>query len=233
MNWMIVLADSLAVFHAIWVAYILIASGLAIFGLLRHKALIYTYGILVCSTAVSNALTDKCLWTVLEQNLREAGGGTTYYGGFASHYLSSIGIHVTDLTVFFGLNAIMFSGLIAVLFWKWNEQAPTQKPAFSIFPSTVRKTVVLFLLLLIVSFIPQYTARAGGGGGGGGGGGIDCTGLIDLTADLVDNGYIAEIPLDPTDSTDDSSGYEISTNGSSIMITAPYAENGETIELTR
>lgn len=232
MNIYILLANLLAAFHAIWVLYILIASALAVFGLLKHKAFIYTYGILVCSTAVSNAITDKCLWTVLEQQLRTAGGGPTYYGGFASHYLSSIGIHVSDLTVFFGLNIIMFTGLAAILYWKRNERKPAKQPLFSIFPSTIRRTVILFLLLLIISFIPQYSARAGGGGGGGGGG-IDCTGLIDLTADLVDNGYMGEIPIDPTGSTDDSAGYEISTNGSSITVTAPYAENGETIQITR
>jgi prepilin-type N-terminal cleavage/methylation domain-containing protein len=61
-----------------------------------------------------------------------------------------------------------------------------------------------------------------------------CTGLIDLTVLTASAKYIAILPNDPNSGTVNSTGYNISkdVNGR-LTVTAPSAENGFTITVTR
>jgi type IV pilus assembly protein PilA len=61
-----------------------------------------------------------------------------------------------------------------------------------------------------------------------------CTGLIDLTVLTTNEKYITSIPKDPTSSTANSTGYNISKDANSrITVAAPSAENSATISVTR
>lgn len=62
----------------------------------------------------------------------------------------------------------------------------------------------------------------------------DCSNLIDLSVLVEDQTYLADIPQDPTGSSDNHTGYFISqsTNGR-ITVSAPHAEQGDTISVTR
>lgn len=60
-----------------------------------------------------------------------------------------------------------------------------------------------------------------------------CTGLIDLGVLTAGEKFVTSIPLDPTSSTTNSSGYSISkTANGRITVTASHAE-GKTISVTR
>jgi prepilin-type N-terminal cleavage/methylation domain-containing protein len=61
-----------------------------------------------------------------------------------------------------------------------------------------------------------------------------CTGLIDLSA-ITNNGtYLVSIPFDPTSSTPTSAAYTIVKNANGrVTVTAPNAESGATISVTR
>jgi type IV pilus assembly protein PilA len=59
------------------------------------------------------------------------------------------------------------------------------------------------------------------------------SGNIDLSTNLVDE-YIVEIPQDPSDGTAEDTGYTIcKTSGGRIEISAPSAENGQTVTVKR
>lgn len=61
----------------------------------------------------------------------------------------------------------------------------------------------------------------------------DCTDMVDLSV-LVDEGYLLEIPIDPSSASPNGTGYGIfKTPQDRITITAPGAERGAIIELTR
>jgi len=61
-----------------------------------------------------------------------------------------------------------------------------------------------------------------------------CTGLIDLSVLTASETYLVSMPNDPTGSTTNGAGYEISqsVNGR-ITVAAPDAEQGATISVTR
>lgn len=61
-----------------------------------------------------------------------------------------------------------------------------------------------------------------------------CTGLTDLGVLTTNEKYLVAIPADPTGASTNGAGYEIvkSANGR-VTVTAPDAENGETISVTR
>lgn len=61
-----------------------------------------------------------------------------------------------------------------------------------------------------------------------------CAGLIDLS-ELTENGiYIVSVPIDPQNESEDGTGYEISEDGNGrVTVSAPLAEQGETISATR
>jgi prepilin-type N-terminal cleavage/methylation domain-containing protein len=64
-------------------------------------------------------------------------------------------------------------------------------------------------------------------------GGI-CTGLIDLSVLTANQKYIVSMPLDPTASSTNGSGYFIAKSTSSrVTVSAPSAENSITISATR
>lgn len=64
--------------------------------------------------------------------------------------------------------------------------------------------------------------------------GGDCTGIIDLSVLTTNSEYLVSIPTDPTGSDANSAGYQISTTtGNRIVVSAPDAEEGETISVTR
>lgn len=64
--------------------------------------------------------------------------------------------------------------------------------------------------------------------------GATCTGLIDLTVLTTDEKYLTSMPFDPTGSTANGTGYEIGkTANGRVTVTAPNAEQGETITVKR
>jgi type IV pilus assembly protein PilA len=61
-----------------------------------------------------------------------------------------------------------------------------------------------------------------------------CTGLIDLTVLTTNEKYVTSMPKDPTSSTANSTGYNISKDANGrITVAAPSAENSATITVTR
>lgn len=61
-----------------------------------------------------------------------------------------------------------------------------------------------------------------------------CTGLIDLTVLTTNEKYITALPKDPSSSTANSTGYNISKSANGrVTIAAPSAENSVTISVTR
>lgn len=61
-----------------------------------------------------------------------------------------------------------------------------------------------------------------------------CTGLVDLGVLTLNEKYLTSIPVDPSSSTANNTGYRIvkSANGR-VTVSAPAAEQGETISATR
>ncbi len=65
-------------------------------------------------------------------------------------------------------------------------------------------------------------------------GAASCTGLIDLSVLTVNGKYLTAIPQDPQKITVNGNGYTISKNAyGRITVTAPLAEQGATITVTR
>ena len=61
-----------------------------------------------------------------------------------------------------------------------------------------------------------------------------CTGLIDLSVLSASGKYLVSIPKDPKTSTANDTGYAISQNANGrITVSAPGAEQGKTISVTR
>ena len=61
-----------------------------------------------------------------------------------------------------------------------------------------------------------------------------CTGLVDLGVLTTNEKYLTAIPTDPIGSSTNGAGYEISRSANNrITVSAPDAENGETISVTR
>lgn len=64
----------------------------------------------------------------------------------------------------------------------------------------------------------------------------DCTtdGLVDLSVLTANEEYLVSIPNDPTGAAGNGAGYEISQSANGrVTVSAPDAENGETIQVTR
>lgn len=62
----------------------------------------------------------------------------------------------------------------------------------------------------------------------------DCSGLIDLSALTTNEEYLVGIPADPNASTANGSGYTIrQTAGGRVQVSAPLAEYGNTISVSR
>ncbi|MFA9288626.1 MAG: type II secretion system protein [Weeksellaceae bacterium] len=75
-----------------------------------------------------------------------------------------------------------------------------------------------------ISTTPTEVCRTGG----------TCTGLIDLSVLTTNEKYLIKIPQDPTNGSGNSSGYRISRNANGrITVSAPYAQNGETITVSQ
>lgn len=65
-------------------------------------------------------------------------------------------------------------------------------------------------------------------------GAASCTGLSDLSVLTTDGKYLVAIPKDPRTGDDTNTGYQISQNSSGrITVSAPDAEQGKTISVTR
>jgi prepilin-type N-terminal cleavage/methylation domain-containing protein len=64
--------------------------------------------------------------------------------------------------------------------------------------------------------------------------GATCTGLIDLGVLTASEKYLTSMPFDPNGSTTDSAGYTIlKTANNRVTVSAPNAEQGATISVTR
>jgi prepilin-type N-terminal cleavage/methylation domain-containing protein len=64
--------------------------------------------------------------------------------------------------------------------------------------------------------------------------GGDCEDLVDLGVLTQNQTYLTEIPADPTGATTDGTGYEIQRSANNrVTVSAPSAQNGETISVTR
>lgn len=64
--------------------------------------------------------------------------------------------------------------------------------------------------------------------------GGSCSGLVDLSVLTSTSTYLVSIPADPTGSSANGVGYEIATTtGNRVTVTAPDAEEGQTISVTR
>ncbi len=63
-------------------------------------------------------------------------------------------------------------------------------------------------------------------------GASSCSSLIDMS-DLTDSGkYLVSIPIDPSITSGDNTGYFVSSGGNRVTVTAPEAENSATISVT-
>ena len=61
-----------------------------------------------------------------------------------------------------------------------------------------------------------------------------CTGLVDLSVLTASEEYLTEIPTDPTGSSTNGAGYQISKSANNrVTVNAPDAEQGATITVTR
>lgn len=61
-----------------------------------------------------------------------------------------------------------------------------------------------------------------------------CTGLVDLTVLTANGRYLVAMPKDPRTGNTTNTGYEISVNSDNrVTVTAPDAEQGKTISVTR
>lgn len=64
--------------------------------------------------------------------------------------------------------------------------------------------------------------------------GATCTGLVDLSVLTTDEKYLTSIPVDPIGASTNGAGYEISRSANNrVTVSAPDAENGEVISVTR
>ena len=61
----------------------------------------------------------------------------------------------------------------------------------------------------------------------------DCSGLVDLSMLSDDGTYVVKIPVDPKSTSSNGTGYLIQRVNSRILVTAPNAELGESIEAQR
>jgi prepilin-type N-terminal cleavage/methylation domain-containing protein len=76
----------------------------------------------------------------------------------------------------------------------------------------------------LVADTPTEICNAGG----------DCDGLVDLGVLTQNQTYLTELPADPTAATTDGTGYEIERSANNrVTVSAPSAQNSETITVTR
>lgn len=61
--------------------------------------------------------------------------------------------------------------------------------------------------------------------------GVDCTGLVDL--DVLTGSYLPALPTDPRSATENSTNYWIFALGDRVTVSAPNAEQGDFISVTR
>ena len=65
-------------------------------------------------------------------------------------------------------------------------------------------------------------------------GAASCTGMVDLSVLTANGKYVVSIPKDPKTGTNTDTHYQISTDSNNrVTVTAPSAEQGKTISVTR
>lgn len=65
-------------------------------------------------------------------------------------------------------------------------------------------------------------------------GAVSCSNLVDLSALTTNEKYLTAIPFDPSGATANGTGYKVlKTSNNRITVSAPSAENGQIISVTR
>ena len=114
----IFLANLLAILHTIFVVILVISFPFVLTGNLRKNRTFEGLFLFVAiSTALSFAIFKSCILTGVEKSLRVLGGQQAYTGGFISHTLSKINIHVTDISVLWFLTSIITLSILAEIYW--------------------------------------------------------------------------------------------------------------------
>jgi uncharacterized protein DUF2784 len=117
--------------YALVVFHILITLGVIAGGLLaitggfkRLPKLGRIYGTVAVLVALSYVLTGACILTTLERHLRQTYlPETAFSNGFVAHYLSFIGIYISDLMAFWIMTSAIVLGVLGfgIHHWPWKK----------------------------------------------------------------------------------------------------------------
>ncbi len=113
------LALIVLLFHTLIVLTIFIGAPLALIGKLNQtlwlKKIYLASGLLII---LSHIFFGACNLTLLEQNLwRKAGSNFAYEGGCISHYLSFLGLKISDDVVFWCIVASLVLGFSSSIYY--------------------------------------------------------------------------------------------------------------------
>lgn len=123
MNYLSLLGNLIAIFHGtFFVFFLLLGTILSVLGIMKKfRWLEVIFVIVIVSTILSFLIFGNCYLTTFEQNLRIQSGEKSYTGGFISHYLGEIGIHVPDIGVFWFLVIFTIVAVISEIYWRRKE----------------------------------------------------------------------------------------------------------------
>ncbi len=111
------LANTIAIFHGIFVIFLIVTVILAFFGQLKKYRKIEALLLIgIAGLIISFVATGECFLTGWEQQLREA-AGQSYGDGFIATYLSKVGIQITGKISFWFLTTLVIIGVLSELYW--------------------------------------------------------------------------------------------------------------------